>query len=61
MSLVLGKKVQFPTRKAREAVEKIEKATKKIVIKPNDLVRVPSSDLYDKSSYMQTEVLIFQH
>lgn len=50
----IGKGVQA-TEAAKAAVAKIENAVRREVITPNKLVRTPSSDLYDKSCYMNTE------
>ena len=43
------------TDAAKAAVAKIENAVRCEVITPDKLVRTPSSDLYDKSCYMNTE------
>ncbi len=50
----IGKGVQA-TEAAKAAVAKIEKAVRRDVITPDKLVRTPSSDLYNKSCYMNTE------
>lgn len=50
----IGKGVQA-SEAAKTAVAKIEKMVKREVITPDKLVRTPSSDLYDKSCYMNTE------
>ena len=43
------------TEAAKAAVARIENSVKCEVITPDKLVRIPSSDLYDKSAYMNTE------
>ncbi len=43
------------TKAAKEAITKLENSVKKEVITPEKLVRTPSSDVFEKKAYMETE------